>query len=90
MATNSTLPPLLNPNTPYAYLPPDLANKYEASIYLGVGTLFVCIPSLRDGMDEANSSTQAFSWDWLTSIFEEVRICKRKLRPSIFAYFFSR
>jgi hypothetical protein len=41
MATNSTLPPLPNPYTPLAFLPPTLAGQFQASIYLYIASLAV-------------------------------------------------
>jgi hypothetical protein len=43
MATNNTLPPLPNPFTPLAFLPPVLANQLQASIYIAIASLSVSI-----------------------------------------------
>jgi hypothetical protein len=43
MAANSTSPPLLNPSTPFAFLPPEISKQFEASIYLFVACLSVSI-----------------------------------------------
>ncbi|KZP05658.1 hypothetical protein FIBSPDRAFT_967104, partial [Athelia psychrophila] len=39
MANNDTAYPILNPYTPLAFLPPDIANQYEAVGYVYVATL---------------------------------------------------
>jgi len=41
MASNSTIPPeaILNPYTPLAFLPPDIANQYQVMAYVYVATL---------------------------------------------------
>ena len=41
MATNHTFPPLPNPFTPLAFLPPTIADQFQISIYLFIGTLAV-------------------------------------------------
>ena len=51
MATNSTLPPLPNPFTPLAFLPPTLADQFQTSVYLFVGTFAV---SMRSTIFEAD------------------------------------
>lgn len=42
----SLTPPIINPLTPLAYLPPGLAIQFEASRYLYVATLGVMTPVL--------------------------------------------
>jgi hypothetical protein len=39
MATNSTIPPLPNPFTPLAFLPPDIADQLQAEIYVFMAVL---------------------------------------------------
>jgi hypothetical protein len=43
MANNTTIPPeaILNPYTPLAFLPPHIANQYQAMCYMYVATLSV-------------------------------------------------
>jgi hypothetical protein len=40
-SNDSTLPPLPNPFTPLAFLPPKLANEFQAIAYVYVATLAV-------------------------------------------------
>jgi len=43
MAANSTIPPeaILNPYTPLAFLPPDVADRYQVMLYVYVANLAV-------------------------------------------------
>ena len=43
MSANSTLPPLPNPYTVLAFLPPTLASQFQASIYVFVASVSVSI-----------------------------------------------
>lgn len=44
MANNDTAYPILNPHTALAFLPPDIANQYEAVGYLYIASLAVSPP----------------------------------------------
>lgn len=56
MASNSTLPTLPNPYTPLAFLPPTLADQFQASGYLYVAGLSVCIVQKVFGGPQLNFS----------------------------------
>jgi hypothetical protein len=45
MASNGVIPTdaILNPYTPLAFLPPDVANQYEVRCYIYVATLAVSL-----------------------------------------------
>jgi hypothetical protein len=43
MATNSTMPSLPNPFTPLAFMPPDLAEQFQAEIYITIAALSVSL-----------------------------------------------
>lgn len=43
MANNDTTYPILNPYTPLAFLPPDIADQYEAVGYVYISTLAVLV-----------------------------------------------
>lgn len=47
MASNETIPPdaILNPYTPLAFLPPDVADQYQIMCYVYVATLAVSVIS---------------------------------------------
>jgi hypothetical protein len=91
MDTNSTLPPLLNPYTPLAFLPPQIAQQFQAQTYFDVATLSVCIHHyIRNARLIMIASAKAFIWDMLKTIPDDIKITKRKLHPTLFAYFISR
>jgi hypothetical protein len=92
MATNSTLPPLPNPFTPMAFLPPTLAAQLQADIYLNVACMAVSC-QIRDVDSRTLNlppAAKAYTWDWLMSIPEEIAMCRRRLHLAHLAYFLSR
>jgi hypothetical protein len=95
MATNSTLPLLPNPFTPFAFLPPNIALQYQLANYVTVATLSVSGQFSRFVASKFRFDqllfAQAFIWDWLMSIPEEIAIVrKRRFRLPTVAYFMSR
>jgi hypothetical protein len=55
MVSNSTIPPnaVLNPYTPLAFLPPDVADQYQLLCYVYVATLAVSsIVSMQSRKDQ--------------------------------------
>jgi hypothetical protein len=92
MAANSTIPTLPNPFTPLAFLPPALAGQHEAAIYVSVAMLSArtVLPSMLR-LYWAHFNLKAFSWDWIMSLPEEIKMCRqREFTPAIIAYFLSR
>jgi hypothetical protein len=90
--TNSTIPPdaILNPYTPLAFLPPDVANQYQIVCYVYVATL--AVSSIKCRATAAYLiHFQAYTWDWLMSIPEEYRVIRKVgFTPPNVAYFVSR
>jgi hypothetical protein len=83
---------ILNPFTRLALLDTRTASQYEASRYLYVATLGVSISSeyaarnCKLNVDFA----QAFTWDWLTSMQQEVELVRHHHSLPTLAYFISR
>ena len=93
MASNGVIPPdaILNPYTPLAFLPPDVANQYQARCYVYVATLAVSLVRYYTASLSHIVNVQAYSWDWLMSIPEEYRAVRQVgFSPPNIAYFVSR
>ena len=97
MTTNSTLPPLPNPFTPLAFLPRDVADKFEVSIYVFVACLSVSIHlRIPRGIRVyvfwlSTSNSKAYMIEWVMTVREEINIFRsRPVRPVTIAYFASR
>ena len=90
--TNSTIPPdaILNPYTPLAFLPPDVADQYQVMCYVYVATLAVSF--IKYWATAAYMvHFQAYTWDWLMSIPEEYKVIRKVgFTPPNIAYFVSR
>ncbi|EJD43639.1 hypothetical protein AURDEDRAFT_137862 [Auricularia subglabra TFB-10046 SS5] len=74
-SNNVTLPPgIINPTTPLAFLPPTLADQYEASRYLYIATLGVW---LWDAMSSAPEEYQLYfksKWNLATGAYLVSRV----------------
>jgi hypothetical protein len=53
MANNNTIPPdaILNPHTPLAFLPPDVADQLQTICYVNVATLAVSLIQWQAAVD---------------------------------------
>lgn len=95
MASNSTDSALPNPFTVLAFLPPLLADQFQAAIYVYVACLSVSMHLLLVTTFQTTYAAlilqQAFVWEWLASMADEYKILRRG-GPTlpIFAYFLSR
>jgi len=78
MTSNSTIPldAILNPYTPLAFLPPDVANPFQVICYGNVAILAVSFCKYQPTIDLI-VHLQAFTWDWLMAIPEEYNIIRK-------------
>jgi hypothetical protein len=90
MSANGTSTLLSNPFTPMAFLEPTLADHYEGSRYLYVATTGASIFDHLCCGAMANRSAQAFVWDWLVSLPQEVQLLRHHHTLPTLVYFISR
>ena len=90
---NSTYP-IVNPYTPLAFIPPDLANQFVLVVYMlaaTVGVRGVLSYDIGTVSEMRVLLTQIWFWDVVMSIPEEIRMCAgRKLTVTDLIYFSSR
>jgi|ERR1700691_2144225 hypothetical protein len=94
MASNNTIPPdaILNPYTPLAFMPREVADQYQVVCYVCVATL--AVSPRRNSMHRRVSQRtpyQAYTWDWLMSMPEEYTAFRKLgFSPPNVAYLLSR